>query len=156
MAAGDITLMPKFLQAQADASTLSGSPVDFDTDTIKVVVLINTFVPDTTDSSAQEHFDDISSDEVNTATAYTGPITLTTTSIAVSGAVVTWDADDISIAADVAGFTDGRYIAIYKDTGTPATSPIIAIGDLGADQSLQTGSLDLTWAATGLITWTRV
>ena len=154
MAAGDITIYPKFIQSQADGSTLA-SVVDFDTDTIKVVVLDNTFTPDTTASTIQEHFDDISAKEVATATAYTGPITLASKTLTLSGVVVTFDAADIEIAIDASGFTDGRYIAIYKDSGTPSTSPLIAIGDLGSDKDNVSSTIELNWAATGLITWTR-
>ena len=154
MAAGDITIYPKFIQSQANGSTLA-SVVDFDTDTIKVVVLDNTFTPDTTASTIQEHFDDISAKEVATATAYTGPITLASKTLTLSGVVVTFDAADISIGLDAGGFTDGRYIAFYKDSGTPSTSPLIAIGDLGTDKDNVTSTIEFNWAATGIITWTR-
>ncbi len=154
MATGDMTIMPKFIQSQADGSTLA-SVVDFDTDTIKVVVLLATFTPDTTASSAQEHFDDISASEVATATAYTGPITLASKTLTLSGAVVTFDAADISIGVDGSGFTTARYIAVYKDSGTPSTSPIIAIGDLGANKSNVSATVEFNWASGGILTWTR-
>lgn len=156
MAAGDITLYKKWMKGQIDGAGLSSVPVDFDTDTIKVIILKNTHTPDASASTTQEHLDDISADEVATATAYTGAITLGSKTVGVSGSVVTFDAADINIAADAGGFTDGRHIVIYKDTGTPSTSPLIATGDLGADKSLQTGSLDFLWGAGGIITWTEV
>lgn len=157
MAAGDITTYQKWIQAQADAITLSSTPVDFDTDTIKVIVLDNTFVPDTTASTIQEHLDDVSAKEVTTGTAYTGPITLVGKAVTLSAGVVTFDATDISIAADVGGgFTDARYIVLYKDSGAAATSPLIAVGDLGSDRNNTTGVLDFTWASTGILTWTQV
>ena len=157
MAAGDITTFAKFLLADKDQSTLSSMPIDFNGDTLKLVVLDNTFTPDTTGSSVQEHFDDISAKEVTTGTAYTGPITLASLSVTESGAVITFDATDVSIAADVGGgFIDARYFVIYKDSGTPATSPLIAVGDLGSDRANTTGVLNFTWAATGILTWTRV
>lgn len=156
MAAGDITPFMKHLKAQVDASTLASSPVDFDTDIIKIVILDNTFVPDTTLASIQEHFDDISAKEVATATAYTGPITLASLTVTSSGVVITFDAADVVVAADAGGFTDGRFIVFFKDSGTPSTSPLIAVGDLGADKDLTVGSLELTWASGGILTWSRV
>ena len=155
MAAGDITIYDKFLNNQNGDASLA-SVVDFDTDTLKVVVLDNTFSPDTGISSSQEHFDDISAKEVATATAYTGPITLASVTLVLTAGKSTFDAADITIAADAGGFTDGRYIVFYKDSGTPSTSPLIAVGDLGADKSLVSGSLTFTWASTGIVTWTKV
>lgn len=156
MAAGDINVYTKWIKGQVDQSTLFSMPVDFDTDTIKVIILDNTFTPDTTDSTIQEHLDDVSAKEVVTSTAYTGAIALASKTVTLSGGVTTFDAADIAIASDLSGFTDARYIAFYKDSGTPATSPLVAIGDLGSDQSIQVGSYALTWAATGIITWSQV
>ncbi len=155
MAAGDTTIYTKFIQSQANGSTLA-SVVDFDSDTIKIVLIDDTFTPDTTSSTIQEHFDDVSAKEVSTGTAYTGPITLANQSIALSGSVVTYDADDVAIALDGGGgFTDARYIVFYKDSGTPATSPLIAVGDLGANKDNTASSIDFTWNASGILTWTR-
>lgn len=157
MAAGDITIYDKWLHSQSGDSTLSGMPVDFDTDTLKIVLLDNTFTPDTTASSTQEHFDDVSAKEVSTGTAYTGPITLGTITLTVSSGVVTFDAADVSILVDAGGgFTDARHIAFFKDTGTPSTSPLIAIGDLGSDRDNTLSNIDFTWGANGIITWTKV
>lgn len=159
MALGDVTLYVKNIQSLFDSDgggTLSGTPADLNTDTIKVVVLDNTFTPDTTSSTVQEHFDDVSAKEVATATAYSGPITLTTLAVTEAAGVVKWDADDIVIAADASGFTDARYIAFYKDSGTPSTSPLLAIGDLGSDQDNTVTGVNLTWGAGGIFTITQV
>lgn len=157
MAVGDITPYQKWSKAQADSSSLSSMPVDFDTDTLKVIILDDTFVPDTTASTIQEHLDDVSADEViTTGTVYTGPVTLAGKTVALAAGVVTFDATDIALAADVGGgFTNGRYIVFYKDSGAEATSPLIAVGDLGANRDLTAGSLDFNWAGTGIITWTQ-
>ncbi len=160
MAAGDITLYANWLLAQADGDAggkLSGTPVDFNSDTLKVVILDSTFVPDTLSSTIQEHFDDISAKEVTTGTSYTGPITLASITVTESSGVVTFDAANIAIVSDATtGFTDGRHIVIYKDTGTPATSPLIMTGDLGTDRNIQVAELDFNWSASGIVTWTKV
>ncbi len=159
MASGDLTTYKNWLLAQADGDAgakLSSTPVDFNTDTLKIVVLDNTFVPDTASSTVQEHFDDISAKEVATATSYTGPITLASITATESAGVVTFDAADISILTDAGGFTNGRYIVLYKDSGTPATSPLIAVGDLGVDRDITGADLNFTWSASGIITWTEV
>jgi hypothetical protein len=154
MATGDITLYDKWLEAQEDAG-LSSTPVDFDTDTISVAVMNDTFSPDTGHTSAQVYWSDISANQVATGTAYTGPVALAAKTLTVSSGVVTFDADNIVIAQDATGFTNGRRIAVFKNTGTPTTSPLIGVGDLGANKSIQTGSLTLAWNANGLIRWTK-
>lgn len=152
MAAGDITFYNKFKLGQLGGGTISNLPVDWDTDLIKVVVLTPTHTPDLGDATAQEHFDDISANEVATATSYTGPITLASVTLALSSGTVTMDAADIVISQDAGGFTNGRWIVCYHDSGTPATSPLIWSGDLGADKSLVPGDLTFQWSATGIAT----
>lgn len=154
MAAGDITFYTKYLLGLKDQSDsgLSSLPVDLDTDTIKVIVLTDTHSPDTSGTSTQEHLDDISANEVATATAYTGPITLAGSAVTESANVVTWDANDITIAADGSGFSNARWIVFYKDSGTAATSPLIASGDLGSNRTNVGQTLTFEWNATGIST----
>ena len=47
-----------------------------------------------------------------------------------------------------------RYVVLYKDTGTSATSQLIAYFDLGADVSSTAGAFTITWDATGVLTFT--
>jgi hypothetical protein len=153
MAQGDITTYNRYVQSLFDGNDYA----DLETDTIKVVVLKNTFTPDTGDASAQEFYSNISADQVVTGTAYTGPITLGTKSVTLSAGVATFDAADITIAQDVGGgFTDARYIVFYKDTGTPATSPLIAVGDLGGDTANTVAPVDFIWGSGGILTVQQV
>ncbi len=156
MAVGDILAYEKWMQAQVDSSTVASNPVDFDSDTLKFIILDNTFTPDVTASSVQEHLDDISAKEVTTGTNYTGAITLTTTSVTNVATVIIFDADDISIAVDTStGFTNGRYAVIYKDSGVAATSPLILSCDFGADLNLASNTINLNWGASGILTWSK-
>src|SRR3972149_1597798 len=149
MAAGDITFYNKWKKAQWDAG-LTSTPVDLDTDTVSVAVMNDTFSPDTGDSSAQVYWGDISANQVATGAAYTGPIALATKTVTLSSGVAVFDADNIVIAQDATGFTNGRRLVIFKNTGTPSTSPLLAVGDLGANKSIVSGSLTFSWAATGI------
>ena len=145
MAQGDVTIYSKLIKAEADQSTLSSMPVDYDADTIKLIILDDTHTPDTSDASAQEHLDDISADEVGTAGGYTGAITLANMSVTQASDIASILADDINITADVSGFTDGRYAVVYKDSGTPATSPLICLVDLGSTTSIAVNDLQINW-----------
>ncbi|MGE0460881.1 MAG: hypothetical protein AB7Q16_05890 [Vicinamibacterales bacterium] len=42
-----------------------------------------------------------------------------------------------------------RQAVIYKDTGTPATSPLLATGDFGSDTSVTSSTFQVTLPATG-------
>ena len=48
-----------------------------------------------------------------------------------------------------ASFT-ARYAVIWKDTGTDATSPVIAYVDFGAAETVSSGTFTVTWDATGI------
>lgn len=150
MAAGDIVFFNKWKKAQEDGS-LSSTPVDFDTDTIKVAVMAATYTPDGGDASAQQYWSDISTNQVATGTAYTGPITLGTKSVILSVGTVVITGGNITINQDAAGFTNGRWVVFYKDSGVAATSPLMWYGDLGSNRSIVTGSLTFQWNALGIV-----
>jgi hypothetical protein len=153
MAAGDIDLYINYKQSLLDIDAgLSGLPVDWDADTLRVAVMNATFTPDLTSATSQLHWSDVSTNQVATATAYTGPIALATLTVSETGGVVSVDADDVTINQDAGGFTDGRRLVFYKDTGTASTSPLIAVGDLGSNKGIQAGPLEFQWHADGLLT----
>lgn len=159
MAAGDMTLYTKHIRTLFDkdaGGAISSGVVDLNADTLKLIVLKTGFTPDTTGATIQEHLDDISSSEVATATAYTGPITLTGVTVTETAGVVKFDATDITISIDASGFTDATHFAIYKDTGTPSTSPLMSIGDLGSARAITLNSLVFEWGTGGIFTITQV
>ena len=147
MASGDVTIYSKLTKAEADQTSLGGMPVDYDTDTLKLIILDNVHVPDTSDSSAQEHLDDISADEVGTAGGYTGAITLTSVKVTQSSNITNINAANILISAHASGFTDGRYAVVYKDSGVAATSPLICLVDLGTTTSIAVNDLQINWGS---------
>lgn len=72
---------------------------------------------------------EVSANQVVTGTAYTGPILLPVITKTPSSNNLTIDWDDITIAQDAGGFTDGTHGAIFYDTGTPTTSVIALLWD---------------------------
>lgn len=103
-------LYPKFKEL------LLGGDIDLANDTIKVA-LVDTGVY--TYNAAHDFYDDVSAGVIGT------PQTLGTKTIT-SGV---FDAADVTFTA-VSGNTVEAYV-IYKDTGTPSTSPLIAYFDTG-------------------------
>lgn len=150
MAAGDIVFFNKWKKAQEDGS-LSSTPVDFDTDTIRVAVMAATYTPDGGDASAQQYWSDISANQVATGTAYTGPITVAGKSVTLSSGTAVIDGNDIVINQDATGFTNGRWIVFHKYSGVDATSPLMWYGDLGLNRSIVTGSLTFSWNPLGIV-----
>lgn len=121
--------------------------IDLDTDTIKVMLLTNSHTdnPDT-----QEYIDDVSANEVS-GTGYTaGGATLANKTVTQDNTddEGVFDADDVVWSSST---ITARYAAVYKDTGTPATSPIIAIIDFGEDKASSSGNFTIQWGAEGII-----
>lgn len=82
----------------------------------------------------------------------------TTTGANVSDSTVTWleigrgyvkvDGDDVTWSSST---ITAAYAALYWDSGTPATSPLIAYVDFGGDQSSSNGNFTVAWDSTGIL-----
>lgn len=160
MAAGDITIYDKYVWSCLDGDAngaLSGTPVDLDADTIRIILLQSTWTSDTDEATTQEHVDDltIATYEATTGTAYTTlgantPLTADDVTAPGSG-ILRYDAADLVIAQDSGGgFTNAYYVVGAKWNTTAADSPLIFTGDMGANKSNTTGTLTLQWNANGI------
>lgn len=121
--------------------------IDLDTDTIKVMLLSSSH---TQNIDTHEYIDDVSANEVSGTGYSAGGAAIGSKVVSVDdtddegvfdGADVTWSSSTIT----------ARYAAIYKDTGTPGTSPIIAILDFGSDQSSSAGDFTIQWNSEGIL-----
>lgn len=123
---------------------LSGAnAVDWDADTLKVVLLTASYTPNI---DTHDFYDDLTN-ELTTTGGYTaGGVTLTTVSTGLNtGSDFAYaDADDVTWTALTATF---RYAVILKSTGTPGTSPLIILIDFGSNQSPAGVDFVLQWAA---------
>lgn len=119
--------------------------------TLKCMLLANTYTPD---NDAHEFIDDVSANEVSGSGYTAGGATVSNVSTTVDNANdrSAIDADD-PVFTEVT-LTDVRYAVFYIDTGTPATSPILQVNDLGADQNPSAADLTIQIGANGLMTWT--
>jgi hypothetical protein len=122
--------------------------IDWDTDTIKVALLTNSYTPD---QDAHNYFDDVVANEV-TGTGYTaGGNTLANKTNSYNSAtnVITLDADDTTWSSST---ITARYAVIYDASpATNATKPLIGYVDFGSDQSSSNGNFTITWDATGIV-----
>jgi hypothetical protein len=123
----------------------SPAPPDLDADTIKVALLKNTHTPDI---AGDQFWSDVSADEVATGAGYTaGGAALTTKAVGIdgTGGFAYFTAANTSWPS----FTHSgiRYAVIYKDTGTPATSPLMTLVDFGGDEGITGGTFSLIYPA---------
>ncbi|CAB4149660.1 hypothetical protein UFOVP552_17 [uncultured Caudovirales phage] len=139
--------MPSKLYGQFLSQALN-KEIDWDTDTIKVALLTNSYTPD---QDAHNYFDDVVANEVS-GTGYTaGGNTLANKTNAYNSAtnVIVLDADDTTWSSST---ITARYAVVYDATpATNATRPLIGYVDFGSDQSSSNGNFTITWDATGIV-----
>lgn len=122
--------------------------VDFDTDTIKIMLTTSTYTP------SAAHLVKTSITNEVTGTGYTaGGATLTSPTLTETGGVVTFDAANVTWAQNAAGFSNARYAVLYKSTGVDATSALIGYYDLLTDQANTVVPFSLIFDSLGIITW---
>lgn len=137
-------LYGSFLVKGYDSSTKINLASGGDTIKIALVTSSYTFTPDTHD-----FFDDITNEI--TGTGYTaGGATLgsQTYTIDTTDNESVFDSADATWAA--ASFT-ARGAVIYKSTGTPGTSPLIAYIDFSTDKIVDGGTFTITFSAEGIV-----
>lgn len=121
--------------------------INFATDSFKLMLLTSSHTPDV---DAEVFIDDVSANEVSASGTYSaGGIALT-----VTGSTDDTDDEGVLDATDVSvtsATITARYGAVYKDTGTPSTSPIVCVIDFGSNQSSTSGTLAITFAAEGIL-----
>jgi hypothetical protein len=150
MARGDVHLFAAYI-----LKSKTGTAFTLTSDTIKLGIVGNGVTP--TVSTADPRWGsggttDFSAQQVATATAYTGPITLTSVGYKRSSGVNTFTAANVTVAQDASGFTTAYYGILYDDT----VSGKYAIGfvDLGGPVSIAGGALNINWNASGIFTET--
>lgn len=112
--------------------------IDVTNDTLKVMLVTSSY----TFSAAHDFVDDITNEI--TGTGYTaGGATVTSPTVS-SG---TFDAADTEWSS--ATFTAAGAV-VYKDTGTPGTSPLMLFVDFDGDQSPSSQTFRINWSASGI------
>lgn len=116
-------------------------------DTIKLALLANTYTPSIDN---HEFFDDVSAHEVS-ATGYTaGGQTIANQAVSQdnTGDEGVYDGDNVTWANSS---ITARYAVLYKDTGTPGTSPLIGYIDFGEDKESEGDNFIVSFDAEGII-----
>jgi len=137
-----ITFYNKFKENQIDGDAV----IDFDTDTIKVMLVSSAYVPNV----ATHDFKDDVTNEVAGTNYVAGGVALASKTVVLAGSVVTFDAADATWLQSLAGFSNARYGVMYKDTGVAATSPLIGYLNFVTDKGNVSGDLVIQWSASGI------
>jgi hypothetical protein len=123
--------------------------VDWDTDTIKVMLCTSSYTPD---QDAHDYKNDVTNEV--TGTGYTaGGATLGSKTIGYTAGtnVIKLDAADTAWTSST---ITARYAVIYVATGDDATSALLGYVDFGADVVSASGTFTITWDAAGIFTIT--
>lgn len=135
-----------FLYSKVSAGAFN-KEIDLDTDTVKVALLTG----HTPDQDTHDFFNDVSGNQI-TGTGYTaGGATLGTKTVSTSGKVFTFDAADTSWTTSTLSAT---HAVVYVDTGSAATSRLIALINFGGTVSSTAGTFTIQWNASGIATFT--
>lgn len=124
----------------------SSNGVDLDTDTLKVMLVTSSYVPD---QDAHDFVNDVTNEAVGTGYTAGGQV--------LTNKGVTQDNTNnrAAFTADPSVWTGSTITArgavLYKDTGTPSTSPLIAYYDFGGNIISSGGPFTITWNASGLL-----
>jgi len=116
--------------------------IDMESDTIKMAFMAVAYTPN---SGTDSFYSDISASIAAGSTDQT--LANVDIRIDTGNSRVEMDADDVSVATQT--FTSNK-VSIYKDTGTPATSPVILTLDLDATITPISGDVTITFNAEGL------
>lgn len=144
-----ITKYNQFLKKQFNGGAGTAAyVVDFDTDTIKVMLCSSSYSPVVTTDTNKSN----TSNEVSGTNYTAGGATITTATLTESSGTITFAGDNVTWSQSSGGFTNARYAVIYKSTGTDSTSTLIGYIDFVSDKGNVSGDLTIQWNASGIFT----
>jgi hypothetical protein len=127
--------------------------IDFDTDTLKVMLVSSGYTPDV---NAHDFANDVTS-EVSASGYSAGGKALTALTV-VSDSANGWiniDASDVAWSIPSGSTLTARAAVLYKSLATLTLSPLIAYIDFGTDQTASNGTLTIQWSTAGYLRITR-
>lgn len=123
----------------------TGDPIDFDgTDDIRYFIVTSSY----TYNAAHNFVDDLTNHVTGTGAPGTSGAALANETCALDGTTLEFGCDDIAIAQNASGFSNGRTIVFAKWTGTNSTSRLIGRIEEASDFGNVAGDLDIDVNAT--------
>lgn len=123
--------------------------VDIENDTIKMAVM---GTGHSIDIDTQEFWSDVSANEISDSGYTAGGQQTTTVSVTQDNTADEAPLDFDDITWTLTGPVTSRYGVLYKDTGTPSTSPLIDSFDFGSDKTTENGDLTIQVDSDGYAT----
>jgi len=125
---------------------IANGTIDLDTDTIKVMLVTSGYA---SDQDLHEFKSSVTNEAAGTGyTAGGSALTGKTVTQDNTNNRMVFDAEDVTWANST---VTARGAVLYKDTGVPATSPLICYIDFGSDKSSNSGNFAIQWNAVGII-----
>ena len=146
MAEGDFTFFEQFY---VDESIGLHQPLSH---VYKMGIIDSTITPtaaDVTPAWGATSGIDYDGNEVATGTSYSaGGPSLSSAAVTLTSGDAELDFDDVVIAQDASGFTDGRWGIMYNETDP--NNRAIGFVDLGSNKSVQAGQVSIVWSVNGV------
>lgn len=121
--------------------------IDFDTDTIKVMLTTSTYVPD---QDVHNFKDDVTNEITGTGYTATGE-TLGSKTVTYTAGTNKHVLDGADVPWATATFT-ARIAVIYDASpASDATRPLIGYQDFGGDETVSAATFTIQWAAAGIV-----
>lgn len=138
--------MASFLYTSFATKLLNGGGIDLDSGTIKMALVDDTYVPN---QDGHDFFNDISGEVVGTGYTAGGQAlgSKTVTQVDASN----WSIFDAADPSWPSSTLTARRGILYNDTGTPATSALIACVDFGSNQSTSLSTFTIPFNADGIL-----
>lgn len=149
LAAVSGTLYGLTAQKQLDGGSHTSFPIDWAaTDVIKVALTTSSYTPD---QDTDDFFNDVTNEITGSGYSAGGATLGSPTSTYDTGTdTIRLDAGDTAWTSST---LTARLAVIYKSTGTSSTSPVIGWVDFGTDEVTSSGTLTITWDATGIVVY---
>ena len=153
MAVGDVSIFNQFVEDVAEEVH------NLESDTLKLAIITTTVTPNVTDATpawGTSSGVDYDGNEVSTAGGYTANgETVGSPTYTISGATATLDGNDVTLAQNGSGFTNGAWGILYNNNAV--SSQAIAFVELDSDGGLSevSGDININWNTDGILTVTR-
>ena len=147
MSAGDVWPTQRFRELLMDGTVT----LDWDSATIHVILMKASLTAYVDNSHLADlgYYGSVTAEEATVDGAAGGKL-VPSLSVTLSSSFVLLKGGPVTFSSTSSGGTTARWALLVRNTGTPATSPIIAILDLGAARALTgaSNSTPLIWSPT--------
>jgi hypothetical protein len=155
-----VTASGWYVQNMIDEFDATNTGLDLTLTTHKIALLSNAATPNFDTDVTWSNTNEVSGTGWATggiafSAAATGGTSLAPTLTISPAGTMMWDGNDVSVASTT--LTNARAARIYADAlTTPTADALILLINFGADYSTTSGTMGITWSATGIATvdWT--